>query len=110
MSRPKDGGRSAFALPNADGFGPIANTSSPPAARSACAIRFFVHGAPFQRTDWMYGLAGALPSARTVSVLPPPTSISATSNKGAPHHSIALTGPTGTKPAPRRENHPTTDP
>src|SRR3546814_5558511 len=71
MSRPKDGGRSAFALPNADGFGPIANTSSPPAARSACAIQFFVHGAPFQRTDWMYGLAGALPSARTVSVLPP---------------------------------------
>src|SRR3546814_7922857 len=46
-----------------------------PAARSACAIQFFVHGAPFQRTDWMYGLAGALPSARTVSVLPPPTSI-----------------------------------
>src|SRR3546814_292068 len=41
---PKDGGRSAFAVPNCDGSAPISKTSSPPPIRSACAIQFLLHG------------------------------------------------------------------
>src|SRR5690606_4851305 len=48
---PKDGGRAAFAVPNAEGSAPISKTSSPPPIRSECAIQFLLHGWPFQVTD-----------------------------------------------------------
>jgi len=51
---PNDGGRSSAAAPNRlFGVSLITNASVPPAASSAWLIQLFVHGLPFQLTDWM---------------------------------------------------------
>src|SRR3546814_12313258 len=67
---PKDGGRSAFAVPNCDGSAPISTTSSPPPTRPACALQSLLHGFPFHVTDCPQGRQGPLPSARRLSDLP----------------------------------------